>query len=454
MIDKNSLKNNIKNYYIPFILLFGFSLFMNSQAHIQGGDDTIFVNSFRQYGGVSGWLQSYTSVWSGRIIPHFILIVLLNCNIIIWKILNSLMITSLAIGIYKFTINTKTQFTNSDRTKIVSFICSVILFLPCSVISSSILWVTGSFTYLWSTAFAIIALIPFKRLITDEKVSKRLIIFSFTSILYASYVEQSASIMIVFAIVAIIFALIVKKQIKFYNYILALFICINSYISLSASGNAVRNTAETLKWYPDFDMLSFIDKLFLGVSVTFDHLFNTSNYLMLILGILIAVLVFRKKTDKFTKSIALIPIIYSSLKVLSVDKLFTFKDTDKVFVSGGYLQYIPIICACMTTLITLYLFFVIYSDYKESIVTTLIFGAALCESIIMGISPTIFASGSRIFFVTDILLIVCIVRLFYYLYEVEYEKMKNKTALITVPCIIALILCINYAVVIAPGAYF
>lgn len=454
MIKKDIIKNKIKIYYIPFILLLSLSIFMNSQCHIQGGDDTVFVNSFTQYGGILGWLKSYTSIWSGRIVPHFILIVLLNCNIIIWKILNSLMITSLAIAIFKFTVNEKTNLNDSDKTKIAYFICSIILFLPASVVSSSILWVTGSFTYLWSTVFAIVVLIPFKKLLMNEKVSKKILIISFISILYASYVEQSAALIIAFSVICIIIALICKIKVKWYNYVMFLFIAINSYISLSAVGNSVRNEAETLCWYPDFDMLSFIDKVFLGVSETFNNIYTNCNYLMIILGILIVILVARKNTDKCTKLLSLIPLIYPTLKLLSVDKLFSFMDTDKVFITRDYSQYLPIICALTTTLITIYLFFVLYDNYKEAIITTLVFGASICESIIMGISPTIFASGSRIFFVTDLLIILCIIRLFYYLYEIEYDKMKNNKLLIIIPCIIAIILCINYTLVIAPKSYF
>lgn len=461
---KKITKSDIKSYYIPFILLFVLALLMNSKAHIQVGDDTVFINSFKDNGGIMGWLKSYTAIWSGRIVPHFILISLLNCNIIIWKIINSAIITLLGLGIFKFTINTNNKLTDDDKTKLSLFICSILFFIPTSVVSSGILWITGSFTYLWPTMFAIFVLIPFKRLITGEKQSKPLTIAAFISVFYASYVEQSAAIIIAFPIVAILAYIISnyidKKKLSstisssWHYYLMIILIGINSYISLSAVGNSVRNQAETIKWYPDFDMLSFIDKIFLGATVTYDHLFNNAYYLMVILSLLIAILIFKKKTDIVTRILPIIPITYSSARILSVDILFDFKNTDKAFVSTHLSQYIPFVCATFVCLITMYLIFIIYDNYKEGLVTLLLFGGALSETLIMGISPTVYASGSRIFFVTDVLIIMCIIRFFYHLYITYYEEIKKKSLLIIIPCAIAIILWLNFSLVIATKAYF
>jgi hypothetical protein len=56
-----------------------------------------------------------------------------------------------------------------------------------------------------------------------------------------------------------------------------------------------------------------------------------------------------------------------------------------------------------------YLFFIAFDKIESSILVTLFWGAAICSSTLMGFSPTIYASGGRVFYFTDIFIVFIIV---------------------------------------------
>lgn len=452
-IDKKARhKNSLKSYYLPFIILFIITFSISCRGILHPGDDLIYRDAFRIYGGVRGWVESYTEIWSGRIIPHFLLIVLINKNLILWKVANSVIFVILALGIFNMAINTEAKISDNKKSIIATIICGMIFFIPIPVMSSGAIWITGSFNYLWAIAFGIIALIPFKRLITGEKVSKIMISYSAISAIYASYAEQSVAVMLAFSGITLVYCIFAKVKCKIYHYFMFILIGINAFISLSAPGNKVRATAETLRFYSDFDMLSFIDKLFLGVNVTFSHIFKASNLLMLILSILILLLVSKKTEDKITITMATIPFIYTSLKFLSIEKLFNFGRTNEVYI-GGIVQYASVFSAIVVCLICLYMFFVIFDKFQNSIISGMFFSGALCSAVVMGISPTVYASGSRVFFITDILIILCIVNLFSFYMEKYYKKSNSNTAMLIGFIGISLITALNYIINIAPNMY-
>lgn len=437
------LKKYLKNYYMPFFILFILMFFASCRSVIHPGDDEAFRNSFINNGGIIGWFKNYTAIWSGRVIPHFILIVLLNINLIFWRLLNSLMFVIMAIGAYLLVINKDSD----DRKKIFTswIVCSLILFMPYAVLFSGGIWITGSVTYLWPMACAFISIVPFKRLLTGEINSKWMVISSIFASIYASYSEQSAAVMMAFVTLIIGYCFIKKIKVRWYHIFSYIIILINSIYSLTVVGNSVRSQAEELRFYPDFSMLSLVDKIFMGVNVTFNHLFNSGNIYLLLISIFIILIIENKKCDLVTKLMAIIPLLYTFPRFLNVGEIYKFDNINKLYV-GGIKQYLSYIAAMMVCLIIIYLFYVIY-EKNECIIITLIFLAAMCCSIIMGISPTVYASGSRVFFATDVLLIICNASLF----KKYIEKHKVNKILYISFISIALLLAIRFIIYIAPN---
>lgn len=446
----NGIIKKIKIYYIPFIIFFIISLMIMMRVNVHSGDDLVFTEAFRNYGGVINWIKSYTHIWSGRVIPHLILVILLNRNLIIWKVCNSIMLTLLSISIFNLIINKNSNMDDRNKVILGSGICGLLLFLPESIFTSGATWVTGSVTYLWPITFAIVAILPFKRLITGEKSGKLVIISSIISAVYASNVEQSAAVMTVFSILLLIYALIKKREnIKVYHYFIVILMIVITSICLLVPGNSVRFDAELLLWYPDFNMLSFIDKLYLGLSNTLNHIFNSAKVLMLVFSILLMISVIKKVEDKLTQLVSTIPFIYQVLQLCNVKFLFEFNKGNDLLI-GGLMQYISNICGIFVLLVIIYLLFIIFDSLEDGIIIALLFIAGICSALSVSVSPTIFISGSRVFFVTDILLILCISSLMYEVVKKYYKNIKFNDNIFIVFMVIMTIISINFIVNIAP----
>lgn len=444
------LVKRIKIYYLPFILFFIVSLLIMFKVEVHSGDDLIFTEAFRNYGGAFNWVKSYINIWSGRVIPHFILIVLLNKNLIIWKILNSIVLTMLSISIFSLIDNRNIKSSDTNKVILGSIICGCILLLPASVFTSGITWITGSVTYLWSTTFAIIAIIPFKRLLTGEKIGKVCVILSIMSSLYASNVEQPAAVMTAFSALILVYAIIKKNEnIKIYHFFMIIIMIVFTLISLGVPGNSVRFDAELLLWYPNFNMLSIIDKLFMGISNTLNHIFNRISILMLILTLLLMIITMKKFDEKIVQVTSSIPFLYQLLKLCSVEFLFNYSKGDKL-INEGIVEYIGNIFGIFVLIIIVYLLFLIFDTFEESITPILLFMASICSSLSISISPTIFASGNRVFFVTDILILICIYFLFYELIKKYYKNIKLNNNLFIMYIIIIVVVIINTIINIAP----
>lgn len=426
MIFMNEGKNlniRFKKHYIPYIIFFGIFLLVSLRTTLQPGDDTVFRDAFRNYGGVRGWLKVYTETWSGRIVPHFLLILFLNRNIIFWRFANSIVFLLLAVSIYRISINSNDNYSDRKKTIIATIICGGILFIPSQVIYSGGIWITGSFTYLWPTVCVIFAMIPFKRLIVGESNNPIILILGTLCAVFSCYSEQTAAVLLVFSGLTIIYSLFTKSKAKIYHFILFVTIVINSYISLSAPGNKVRTTAETLMWYSDFDMLSGIDKVFLGVNLAFSHIFGQATLLMLGLSLVILVLVTKKTNDIFTNTIATLPVIFAVFNLIVNTKIFDIKTIDMVNVRSLH-QYIYIFIGIFVCLIILYLFFIVFDKYQMAIIAGLLFAAGISSIIVLGFSPTMYASQNRIFFIPDILIFTSMLISINQYLSVE-EKLNN-----------------------------
>lgn len=436
------LKNYIKSYYIPFMFLFIITFIISSRVGIFSGDDEVFTNSFVNNGGVIGWFNNYTALWSGRIVPHFILIVLLNMKLILWRLINSFMFSFMAIGI--FLLITKFSDTSRSKTIVAWIICSLIFFIPVEILYPSAVWITGSVTYLWPMSCAFISIVPFKRILTGEENSKTFIIIAFFSVIYASYSEQSAAVMIAFDTILLFYALIKRLKVKWYNYVLYVLCIVNSIYSLTVIGNSVRSQAEMLKYYSDYDMLSIIDKVFLGIRVCFNEFYNSSSVFMLVLSVLIVMTIKCEKNDYTMRVMASIPLVYSALSFMDFKELFNFNNVNPLYV-GGLKQYSSYVMAIMVIFIVLYLFYNIFSE-DEFFLVGLMFFAAIACSVVMGFSPTVYASGKRIFFATEVLLILCIAALFRKYID---SKRFNKQAYLSI-LLIGLVLAARFIAFMSP----
>lgn len=444
------LKNFLRNYY-AYILFFLAIFIINVGIKLQNGsDDTKYLEMLGDM-SIFEFVKWRTFNWQPRIFSDFSLSVMYY-SLFIWSIINSFLLT-ISLYIMERIVKFSTNINSIYHFRI--FMVSIFFFIYPYVITSSVFWYTGSFNYLWPFSMMIIAAMSFLAYIygvTINNIFMKIVIIIASGL--ASYTEQPLLLLSSLGTITIVYMFIKRDFNKFivFQYI---FVILNVSIYGYLSSFSPRSEIET-RWFQNFETLSIIDKIFNGIIYTNNHLIN-SSMLLVILSILIFFNVRKNEislNDKILGVLKYIPLIYLlmahvvinifknsgtarymgkvALSTESIDeKLFDITISNPSNLNLAYEDLIPsIISSFIILTILILLYHIKYKNKLDKYVNTVLFIACLCSGYIVGFSPTIIASGSRIFFSSSMLLILLIAKLYNNL-DINKE-VSNKISIILV----------------------
>jgi hypothetical protein len=248
----------------------------------------------------------------------------------------------------------------------------------------------------------------------DVKISNSLYIFGLISCFIAGNMEQVSAI----CLVLVLFALVYKyKNIDNRMIVLLIFITINFIIVMMAPGNFIRAESELLQWNPQFGMYNVFDKINCGLFALIKFLINDGKYYLLFLfaGIFIR---------NYKRVGCYIPMVYIGFKFIIdfflYDNYFFKKIYDSIyeiyfFNQGFYLdisKWYPILIFVVVIIIVIYYLLDMIDNDIDRLFILLLLLAGFASVIVIGFSPTLLGSGSRIYFCLNILLVLIIGLLF------------------------------------------
>lgn len=426
-----SIKNIIDQHHKKYIPLISFGLlFFIAQCFVNfyEGDDTYFLNTASSMNIISFVTMRYKT-WSGRIVSEFLIALFTKMPLMVWRLVN----TGIAVYfVYLLTNLVKLPFkhlglTEKEQLIINGFVAASFFMIPISVTTRGCSWFTGSFFYLWPACCLFVALLPFLKQLYKQKVSTLLYVCSFICSIYASFMEQSAAILICFSALSLLFLYKRDYHEKNFKILLPLVlqlilngICLTLY-SL-APGNVLRNASETQTWYPEFSKLSLIQKILQGINWTHHHLIRENTYLMLTLSLFLFLLALPKLKKLALKGLAFVPCLYFIGSLLPLNQIVaratSYEYNFDVQAIADQLLFnpmqgiLPAIVSLSILCIIGLLLCIVLGRHTTCFICILFYLAALAAGYILGLSPTIFASGPRIFFITDILLVLINTMLF------------------------------------------
>lgn len=459
----DKIKKILKIEYLP-IIAFSIIVFLLNKCPM-AEDDMVYKDIYYNLSSFFDWARDFYMVWSGRIgifiITHFFL----NHNLILFKIANTLIFDIIVLAMYYIIKQiTHIELTSNKKFFLYTGICSLILIIDYAVLSSGAFWVTGAFNYLWPFAFMLISIIPFIWQWKNKMGHNKAYILFIISNLISCFSEQCSAILLVFGIITFIYAFIMKYKINKLLIIHFIIILIITMFSLLAPGNQARLQSETIKWYPNFEMLSLGDKILQGYIVTINHIFNNMKVILVCLTGLLFYNFIKNKEEKATiKIISFIPLGYMLLNIIpfnsmlekiypSIDidgfinnALFTFNRFDELYLYN-IKTYVPITIATIVFLLISVLILYSFKDIKEGFLSFLLFFAGIGSAMSISLSPTVYASGNRIFLVTDFMIILITALIYTKNYnENEYKLKKVLTFAIAICSLFVAIQNLLYA---------
>ncbi len=363
---------------------------------------------------------------SGRTINEFLVMFFARHNIILWKFF----LIFLLVFIVYFFIKLSSFFVSDERKNQAQIFCCMAMFLMMvSCLNPAVFWFAGSISYLLPFAGLCGVALPFSEYIYNNKFNLLYGLIGVVGCIFASSQEQAAVCCLVLITVLIIAVKIKKLKVKpiFFLY-LAVSVFFTFYL-FSSPGMDGRMDMEA-KSFSRFTEFNIIDKIFMGLSAFFANNFYLSVVLILILISLLSLTIYEKMKKKkpllILNFISLFVVIFLNAFCCIFEKGLAHMIIRKAFLSGDFsLGARLLISGGFVLLIILVLLSVklCMLNFKIGFSVLLSLGAGLGCAIIMGFSSSIFASGQRVFFFTNMFIICACIILFS---NVKKSKMTDK----------------------------
>lgn len=429
-----------------FILLFFFLLlliYVVVQFKLQRqGDDLILFNLFRNRS--SDFLSVYKNFvgfggWSSRFILDFLVFATAKYEFFwgVWQFFNPFFIPIFFLSLV--------NLSNVKSFRYIFFCFSLSLIFPYITVNSAG-WAATTVSYLWPTSLLFTCL---SLIVHYHHNPKDITIFNkicfFVSLVIV--IDNELCCLFLTILVFVNFSFEWKKIIK------NAFVCIISFVVIlrfvfhavwrALSG---RYASEVYSWFPNFNDLTFIDKILSGFSNFISLSFVREPFCALILAFILIISVFKFSNNKLDRFITSFPFVFIFLFGLSKNALFM-----KVFNSiqweygfinfENYFHTRPYIYLYLFSILFLaipYTFFILL-DLKKAITLAIIFVIAALTKISMGLSPTVVASSDR----TGSVIFMACIFLSAFLYTKLFERKTYDNSFFDLICAFAFLLGIN-----------
>lgn len=409
-LQKVKEKMQQNKYLLIFsVLIFLFMLFLTRPFIKMDDGHFLGILSTPDFNLLTWLKYRYLNV-SGRTVSEGLMMLFLSLPFPLWQIANAGWIIFITFFINKILLSFKSQISAQQKSM---YACSLFFLIFIACLNPSVFWFAGSFTYLWPFGAFIGVIKPYAYElfhIKEGKVKTYLLSLLFMSLAMSQ--EQTAACTLVFLVV-FLFALWRKKNIKIYKIIPFILSLIGAIYLFSSSGMLGRALMESAH-FPRFLAMNSIEKIGMGFSNFIAHTLFTSVLVLLLFLLNLYVLLYQKKILSKKQIIShgvfafLIcigaPILYSIFNNASI-----IKASQTMFQSGNYqLGIILVLMIAFIFLLSLETLIVLLIKKAQNIGYPIffLFNAAIAASVVVGFSSSIYASGQRIFFFTDLFLLI------------------------------------------------
>lgn len=390
-INKAKLYNNI-----PYIVLTISLVIVHYFIFPWDNDGIHFFNATQAY-GLLEFLKMRYSTWSSRVIIEGVLYIIVQWDGWIWKILNIFFIVLCAKMIsYLF---------NSQNSKQLNWIiCALVIMFPAELYKTAG-WGATTMNYLWVLSMGLVSLIPIKKYIKREKLYSWEYLLLSLALIYASNQEQMA--IILFSIYSFMICYMIKyKTINKFIIVQWFIIFANIIFIISCPGNKVRLNQEINSYMPNFGEFSILQKSYNGIMSTILYYLTNYEFIFFIFALTITIAIWIKTTNYFKRIISVIPFVitlYFSFIQYFLKLLNGFQDFKEKVSNNIYLieekvnqsSLLDFIFCIGLILLIIYLLYIISSNKGRYILLLGILALGFGSRVMLGFSPTLYASSFR-----------------------------------------------------------
>ncbi len=415
--------------FIPLGIIFLAAFAVFCKIHYSDGDDAFFDNCVKSMTFLDYLKERYLT-WTGRIGGETAVYITFTLGIWFWRVVNAFMVTALPTLVFlivrKFYPSVASATSTWSDLRLFLLTCSGFLMMDIVTCGHAAIWVNGSVFYTWALVSALACVYLTIEGFTSNTISSKKIAVSVPFGLFAvSSIEQIGFFLLAYFITAVAVQKIRSKKFSTGLAVETLVLIATFAVTLAAPGNTLRVAAETETWFPTFKALSFGEHAFISAQWLTSSFANEGKIFLVLIWI--AALL---SANPKSKPIVVATALFSAVAILPLVGITALADTGISYIDPAVrpevfpsianataLNFIAIAWWLAAATFTLFLI----HRHLGAWGTFLFAVASLCEAM-MFFSPTIYASGERVFFVTDWILAFIILSLFS---KITSEKHRN-----------------------------
>ncbi len=393
---KLTFRNN--KIFLFYICFFCVALIVHLLLPLNWADDAVFYEKTLRL-GLSDFLSNSARPFVDTFTYLFVKYPVL------WRILNPLMLVAQSALLSAYLPQSKNEYAKNV------LMCFVLIYPSMVVVDAG--FVATTLNYLWSVTFGLLCLLPIYKRFKSRKSNFIEMILLIPCLLYATNMQQMAVVLVVILGMANVY-FILKKDFSPYillQFLITIACSIYSYL-INTVGDNPRMLREISRYFPEFDSLSLFEKIELGFSSTFycltmEHRLAWFGFFVFLC--VLALQMYKKSKNALNRIVVSFPVIFSvfgivqsfySEKFIGELQNFGLNKSEYSFDLVSDVLFVLIIF-CI-----LYSLFVLIENKKVFIVSYIVFFLGLGSRMLMGFSPTVWASGYRTFYIMFISFIV------------------------------------------------
>lgn len=435
-------------------LMFVGALLVLSQSGYSDGDDAYFYQYTHSMGFFEylGWRYE---TWVGRMAAEALVYLTFNLGLWFWRPVNALMLVLLPIGLLRLAAKVARvpegtlwdwdckipacPSQNYHEMGLGAAIAAVAgyFLMSATTLGYAAVWVNGSIFYTWSFTAGVWALMPFADFVyaAEEPAAGDHLAFSLDgcdwkkflytipcAILASMAIEQMGAVLLVLEVLALLCGILKWRRVHPLLLAQAVVTAAAFAILFLAPGNDIRVASEIVTWMPQYETMSFGQHLFITIHWMLSSFANENK--LFLCGIWIAgllLLLKRKNKQGADWVFCGLAVIFTMAALLPYAGIMTLSDMGMKYMNlTGRIEQVPelvnmtgdtIFAMCWWAVALIYTFLLIWRASGCQITLLLAYLAGIASEAILFFSPTMYASGSRVFYLTDLLYLFIILAL-------------------------------------------
>lgn len=446
-----TLKNK---WYFPIILFGIYFCFIHFFIYFTNcNDDLTYTKKFNGLSVIEVFkhFNSKLETWSSRYLIEYTIA-------LFYSVLNRFWATVLNFFVFILFLYSFIKLIYENiKVENAYFLTGICLLFPIGILFTAGYIVT-SINYLWPASFALYSSLLLKNIILDKYICKYQLVFGILAFIYAVNAEQMSVVLTIITALLFFYSIYKKQNIKLISFMFIIS-TVHLLYHLLCSGNTNRAKVETIRFFPDYDMITFAEKIELGFMQIAANMFYAPNLMYLILCLLVFLIVYKKYNDFWVRFLSSVPLavilifgffnkfissIYYNFNIIPTLKGFTYYDGNYTGIVSfdnfsAVTSYVPVMLAVISVLFLAAAIYycLCFKSKLLSLFMSLIYLLGIGAGSLMGLSPTVYASANRPH--TIVYLCLIIVTGFIYSRNENTLDNKSKTVLKTV-LLIAVIL--------------